>query len=310
MKKIVDSVFVVGGLARDCESNLAKNLEEIEKIRGKVKELYICILENDSSDNTPRIMDDFCNTHKNILTKHFKETQYDVNTKTGTSMSRICRLSKYRNMLLDLMEGISVNPDYCIMIDWDLDEFDSSQIIQAIETAPSNWGAIFANGRYKWQYKDDVKTGYRDKKKIYDSFAVLEDNKDIESILQNDNNGYHRFHVSSLYGHLLNNNEYVPCTSAFGGIGIYKYEAIIGCRYSTKPVGDWFICEHIFLNYMIKNRGYKNYMCASLETSVLMIQRRRLTYVFNKYLPSLHDFLLSIYLRIKRLSPLNTLIIV
>ena len=252
MKPIKDSIIVFGGLARDCACNLARNLNEIEKIRTKVKKLYICILENDSSDNTPEVMDNFCSCHDNVIVKHFKETHYDVSSTTGASMSRICRLTKYRNMLLENMQSYCGNSDFFVIIDWDLDEFDSTQVLKAIENAPSDWGAIFANGRYKWQFKENRQTGFRDKNKIYDSFAILEDGMSIESIQKDDNSIYNRFVIARKFGFLLNKYRYVKCTSAFGGIGIYKSKCLEGCSYSTMKKGDWYICEHLAFNYTIR----------------------------------------------------------
>ena len=184
---INESVIVVGGLARNCEYNLCRNLDEIEKLRPYVKELYICILENDSTDNTPQIMDRFCSSHKNVKVVHFKETQFDVSAVSGASMSRICRLTKYRNMLLDMMRSCTNDADFDVIIDYDLDELNSLQIIKAIENAPVEWGALFADGRYKWQYRDKIQTAFRDKRKLYDSFAILESNRRIESIISFDN---------------------------------------------------------------------------------------------------------------------------
>ena len=245
MKDIKNFTLVVGGLARDCEYNLNKNLKDVYRLRGEVKELFICILENDSSDKTALVMDEFAKSHTNVIVKHFKETEFAVDNKTGASMSRICRLAKYRNILLDLMDSCCPNPDYNVIIDWDLDEMNSLQILRAIENAPSNWGALFADGRYKWQLCRKLQTGFRDKRKIYDSFAVLEDDKSILSILPLDNTSYHKFIIAEKYGTLLNKNKYVSCNSAFGGIGIYKHEAIKGCKYTTTAIENWFVCEHI-----------------------------------------------------------------
>ena len=298
MVKLEDSIIVVGGLARDCEANLLKNLNEILKLKEKVKELFICILENDSSDKTPRIMDDFCRLNENVIVKHFSETEFDVNIKTGAAKSRICRLAKYRNMLLDLMERCSNVINYNVIIDWDLDELDSMQILNAIEEAPSDWGAIFADGRYKWQYKNYKQSGFRDKSKIYDTFALLENDMDIETISFKGKRKFRMFQMALMYGRLLNKEKYVKCTSAFGGIGIYKHDAISGCRYSTLSKGDWYVCEHIFFNNRVRLNGYQNYICSEMITSVLLSQNNILFYLLNRYLHFLFNYL--VFLRLKK----------
>ena len=296
---INESVIVVGGLARNCEYNLCRNLDEIEKLRPYVKELYICILENDSTDNTPQIMDRFCSSHKNVKVVHFKETQFDVSAVSGASMSRICRLTKYRNMLLDMMRSCTNDADFDVIIDYDLDELNSLQIIKAIENAPVEWGALFADGRYKWQYRDKIQTAFRDKRKIYDSFAILESNRRIESIISFDNCSLAKFKKAVAFGTLLNKERFIPCRSAFGGVGIYKHEVLVGCKYSTFKVGDFYVCEHIYLNNSIAEKGYMNYITSELKTCVLMQQDNIFSYYFNKYLPPIHDLMVSLYLRLK-----------
>jgi hypothetical protein len=57
---------------------------------------------------------------------------------------------------------------------------------------------------------------------------------------------------------------FIPVASAFGGFGIYRFEALDGLTYGSRNDQGETVCEHVVLNRRIAARGGKLYIDANL----------------------------------------------
>lgn len=52
--------------------------------------------------------------------------------------------------------------------------------------------------------------------------------------------------------------------SAFGGLGLYRYEAAIVAKYDSRTSFEEVTCEHVPFNKVAASRGGRLYICPSM----------------------------------------------
>lgn len=229
-------------LARNCAGSLPANIERIERLRSLTTQSEVVVVENDSIDATKEILSAWLNTTDGIT---LISNDYGLNAggEIPRGCSRIERMARYRNICMEHIERIE--PDIVVVIDIDVEDFDVNGIACAIAQAPSDWGALFANGnRYLWGNCAPF---------FYDLYAYLPLDGPISRtiITMRHDERYIRRHLRS--------EPYLQCRSAFGGLGVYKYEAIKGNRYSVMAnvaTDGEVLCEHISFNLAIRGQCY------------------------------------------------------
>ena len=268
---IIKKKLVVGILARDCNSALLQNIPKIEQLCSAFISYDIFILENDSKDGTKNTLSEW---RKNNSSVHIDLS--DTNTITipkgteqikypGASSYRIEKMAVLREKLLNWIRK-DCNPDICLFLDVDICDFSVSGVISSILNAPKNWGGLFANGTHTFEINGK-------KKRIpfqYDYFAYVPQNVSPEQQM-----GKHFFDVwfcpwtEWQLDRAIRKSKYLPCNSAFCGIGIYKWEIIKTFHYKTYPTSYFktvgcSLCEHIPFNLRIIDLGYQNYISKEL----------------------------------------------
>jgi len=210
----LDKNIVIAALARDCDKSLISNIPRIEKLRREFAWSCVVVIENDSKDKTKEILNIWSRQSAGVevISKDFGTIT--IPQKSGvipsptTSLCRIEKMVKYRNMYMDYIKTIEHTIDYLIIIDIDIEDFSVDGIVKSILNAKEDWGGIFAN-----------------------------------------------------------RNAYTSIISAFGGIGIYKYDVIKNLKYrvlQNYENGNEAVCEHIPFNIEIIKAGHKNYIARDL----------------------------------------------
>ena len=230
--------------ARGCENSLHGFLTEIERLRSFFLSSQVYILENGSKDSTKDILKKYQASSASVILNTIDDTEFDI-------LPRIEKMAKLRNAILDMVRNSYFLPDYYIVIDGDLD-FDAVSVIQAIQNAPDDWSALFANGRYF------LKVGnLRIPVLYYDLFAYLP----FENIAGKGDCLTKRemIELRKAIQKGLRTSNYLKCRSAFGGVGVYRYDCIGNSRYSveknTRSLEFEHLCEHIPFNREISKKG-------------------------------------------------------
>ncbi len=256
----INGTAIICILARNVEKQLITNIPKIDSLRDYFQKSLVIAVENDSTDRTKELLFNWQHSGKGIFIDSFVST-FNSAQKTekgklfsGASRSRIERMAFIRNRYLNFIKANNLHSDYVIVIDIDLDDFDEEKIASAIKNAPGNWSAIFANGRlYSTILKKIVFT------KFYDTYAYVPlETKSVQLTYR-----------EQFLNRDLKLKKYTPCKSAFGGIGIYKYNSIINSEYKTinneRCSLQEVICEHILFNVSALKSG-ANYICKDLRT--------------------------------------------
>ena len=291
MTKIPKSI-VIAALARDCEKTLPKIIYLIEQLRERFEWTHVVVVENDSKDKTKEILFDW-EKRKNdvkILSQNFGNLtiplEYKDNVSPLLSFHRIDKMVLYRNMYIKYIKEIPHNIDNIIVIDIDIESFLVEAVVDSILRCEAKCGGIFANGV---TVKRILGVFYF--KIFYDVFAVSE--YPISRTFS--------YTEASLYKTLksvtkkLKYNELYRVVSAFGGIAVYNYKAIIDLEYrivSNAANYKEAICEHIPFNTEIIKLGYENYIAKDME---VIYGVHSFGSILKYYLPKIFfDFLLKI----------------
>lgn len=250
------------GLIRDGEKRLPHVISKIEKIANYFKDWEVLIVENDSKDNTRRILLDWSNKSKKVSVLgcggiNLPECKLNMKPTNEHDISdyRITKMATLRNIYLDELRK---KDDIDLVIVWDFDLISEIEEKGLFYTAynlstNNNINAVCANGIIKHDALPFITVG-KIKKEIgvplyfyYDTYAYREIGDKI-NLLKN------KIFYDFMYSNpdKCNDNKLKNVRTCFGGFTIYKKESLLKSRYGTyKDSNNNPICEHEFLNEKI-----------------------------------------------------------
>jgi len=254
-----NSSVSICSIVRDCQKNLENNIPIVERLRSLFKNSEVIIFENDSKDNTLKVLENYqreaYNVH--ILTDKYEVPSIPTHSIGGVnpyfSVSRIEKMTFYRNKYLHFLNNLGITRDYVIVIDLDISNFRIDGIIHSFGTL-EDWDCISANG---------ISLSATFINQYHDSYALIEHGKlnDIQteqSIIDN------RIRFSELKPGM----PLVLVDSAYGGIAIYKWRTIKDIFYSCLLNNDNRVqckSEHVGLHKkMIENGHHKIFINPSM----------------------------------------------
>ena len=294
---MIDKNLLIAALARDCEDSLRVNIPLIEKLRAQFSWSEVVVVENDSIDGTKDLLNDW-----KIKSNHVTIISTDYGTKTIpdksdlianplTSFQRIDKMVSYRNLYLDYIKQVQHPIDLVIVIDIDVLKISLTGLMNAINSFDHKTGAIFSNGM------SVMKTPFGLSEIYYDAFAVWEYpmlnefSYSTESIHQTFKSINRNIKKSPFY----------KVISAFGGVGIYNYQAIKNLNYKTilNPFNQQeAICEHIPFNQEIVKQGFNNYIARDFK---VVYEKHNWTLILKLILSfNVFSFIYPIILKIKK----------
>lgn len=239
-----NSSIIICGLARDCEKNLAENIKWIKYLCSLFKDYKIVIVENDSTDNTRKVLLDWAkidnkvyilgcqiNAEKCNLGLNKTLSSFDV------SQNRIKKMVYLRNLYINFINSLKQQFKYTMVIDPDINGmFYIDGIINTMYHMKNNpeIDAIAANGINVIHntYYDSFAYIPKDKKELYYKSMADKLLNDMEVQFLNFKNKYKLHKVKS----------------AFAGVCIYRTASILNSRakYDYSSVG--YSCEHTYFN--------------------------------------------------------------
>jgi hypothetical protein len=235
-------------IVRDCESILKKNIPEIENLRKHFEKSEVIIFENDSKDGTKKVLKDWGSSTQNTFI--FCD---DFNIQTIPSKSivnkyfsqdRISKMSRFRNQYMNILNSQNTNRDYVIVIDLDIEGFELQDILDCFRIK-REWHCITAYG---------TSLGSNLRRQYHDTYALCEigmlHTPQTEKQIRENRRKFSRIRSDS---------PLIPVHSAFGGMAIYKWEAIAGLQYEVLPNDDEMVevrCEHFGLHKQMINRDF------------------------------------------------------
>jgi glycosyltransferase involved in cell wall biosynthesis len=225
---IQDKVLICG-ICRNVEKSVANDIASIEKLGSHFSDYRVIIYENNSSDKTAELMRAWAEANSKVLFLSENLTrQQALDASPMKVVERLVLIARARNKVLDvIMREEYEDYKYVILADLDFrDPWDIANIIDTIQNPEHEFDAVFANGSYDLLAfrSEEFPIGYELLGKPYWSLI----------------NGTR---ASTFFKKIFDKDSpWTQVYSAFGGVGIYKREAMKGCRYSATVTKDLERC--------------------------------------------------------------------
>jgi hypothetical protein len=242
--------LAVYSIVRDCEKNLRKNILVIDKIRSYFNSSVVIVFENDSVDKTKEVLTAWSDRDKNVYVETQQKQGITIPSRNVGGVNkyfsefRISKMVGFRNKYVDKLEELGFEPDFVIIVDLDVSRIYFDGVMKSFAIS-EYWDAVFANG---------TSLSPNMRRRFHDTYALVELGKEElpqteETIREN----------SCKWSFLREGQPLIPVYAAFGGLAIYRYEAIRGIRYRVEMNHDKRVqvrTEHFSLCKDIRAKGF------------------------------------------------------
>lgn len=251
MINLNEKSIVICSIVRDAEKGLRNNIPVIERLCTMFRDYQVVVFENNSKDATKQLLSDWKQrdpSHVHALLEDRTEPPQQKKIPTAAnpffSRRRIEKMAALRNQYMEYVDQQSWNMDYMMVVDLDVAQFNLDGILSSF-SSDINWDAVTAFG---------YSTSPKLRRRYHDSYALAEygeqDYPQTEKQIKL---------LADKYGGLKPTDDWVRAFSAFGGLAIYRYEAVKGLRYQALPNNDQHVevrCEHYSIYKGMCERGF------------------------------------------------------
>jgi len=250
MKKLEDSSIVICGIVRDAENGLKRNIPVIKDLCRHAKDYIVVLFENDSKDGTKAYLRQWQKEDGKVVAVMKDATapspiprKMEDGRNPFFCKERIGKMVYLRNQYMQYIQEHDITADYLIVVDLDVAQLYLDGIISSFSTSVE-WDSITAFG---------YSTSPKLKRRYHDGFALVEYGKEAEPKTES---GIKE--LCEKYGE-FSSPEPVRVYSAFGGLAIYRFEAVRGLKYQLLGNDDPRVeckCEHTSICAQMKDRGF------------------------------------------------------
>jgi glycosyltransferase involved in cell wall biosynthesis len=235
-ERMKDLKIVIGGLARNVASVLPATMDRIERTGKMFKDYRVVIVENDSSDNTPNILNSWSKSNNKVSA--ICTSRGDPVNPGTRCLKRATRMARYRNACREEIVNRYANDfTHVILVDTDLGVRGWSYDGIANTFGWSGWDSVGSNGiKFLKSYR-----GEKNRPVHFDvwAFRWAESWKPVMAYQINPRCW-------------ARGESIVKLNSCFGGMGIYKMAAMQQSRY------DGSDCEHVPFHRGMEKAGFGN----------------------------------------------------
>lgn len=239
---------IFAGTIRSVEQYIEKTINNIDLCGRQFNNYILIIYENDSNDNT-----------RKILLDNKKDNYIYIFEDNITEPLRTMRISNGRNKILDKVREINKDNYYNYLIMMDMDDVNiSGKFIESIKTCFEYTGWDILTGNQSDSY--------------YDLWALRKKEDMEEDCWKIYNMNIHIPNAMNIFVFNKRKNykpgDLLEVDSAFSGIAIYKLSSIPNdCYYQGKYNLGEEHCEHVEFHRCIKKSGKNIYINTSFLTN-------------------------------------------
>ena len=252
MKPLKEAIVIICSIVRNAERGLKANIPVIDSFCQYCMDFKIVIYENDSIDKTKFLLTKWADKDRSRIhillndtdASHTIPTKREVNCNPFYSYKRISKMTDLRNKYMDYVNNQRWDADYMIVVDLDVAQLNLKGMLSSF-SSKIEWDAVTAFG---------YSTSPRLCRRYHDTYALTEvgneEKPQTEKIIKE---------LSYKYRKLKSSDQWVKVFSAFGGLAIYRFEAVKGLRYETIRNDDRHVevrCEHYSLYQQMAAHGY------------------------------------------------------
>ena len=250
-----DKTIIICSIVRDAEYGLRNNIPIIQALCEKFKDYHIVVYENDSRDHTKTLLQewhDLCPEKIHVLINDTDPTKTipTENMVDGAnpffSRNRIEKMASLRNKYMEYVEVQNWKADFLMVVDLDVSQLYLEPILTSF--AREDWDAVTAFG---------YSTSPKFKRRYHDSYALMEYGEE-----QNAKSESNITMLAEKYGKLKPDDSWIRVDSAFGGVAIYRFDAVKNMRYQVLDNEDPRVevkCEHYSIYKQMKERGFDRF---------------------------------------------------
>lgn len=253
-KAIKDSKILLAGPIRNVAHTIQNEVETLVRSLGNFKEIYCFVVESDSSDNTPKKLEELQGVIKNF-------SYISVGNLSDKYPRRTDRIALCRNLIID---EVSSNPkfadiDYIAMADLDgMNALVTPEKIAQCWELDEPWDVITANQLGEYYDIWGLSHPYWNPMDCWEQKRQLENilgGKMAESIA-----------VGCKQSPIDPRADLIEVDSAFGGLGIYTREAFLAGRYAgtDDQAGGIDVADHIPFHRDLRSKGYRIFINPAL----------------------------------------------
>lgn len=253
MINISESTIIVCGIVRNAEKGLKKNIPGLVRFCSLFKDYRVFVYENDSTDSSKTLLTELAASAPNnvFISLNTTDKANVIPSKKDVgqvnpyfSAARINKMARLRNHYMEYIDNQGWNADYLMVVDLDVSAIVWSNVLSCF-SSNINWDAVTAFG---YSLAPSLRERY------HDTYALTEYQDDLSP--QSEEKIYS---LGLIYGKLKETKNWIRVFSAFGGLAIYRFDAVKGCRYSALPNDDPKVevhCEHYSIYRQMAERGY------------------------------------------------------
>jgi hypothetical protein len=224
-----DKRVVICGLARDVAETLPETIARIECLGRMFADYRVVIYENDSTDATREMLDDWEKTDPRVVI--LSECRGDPANPPVRCLQRARRMAFYRNQYREFVAASYADFDHVIVVDMDLHVGWSYEGVANTFGHP-DWDFVGSYGIIRRSYLRQTLLVH------YDAWAFRKEGSYLRLSTKEVN------HMSWQRGDPM-----LEVASCFGGLGIYRIEAMLACEY------DGSDCEHVAFHRSMRDTG-------------------------------------------------------
>ena len=259
--------ILVAGTARNCEKTLRQDVAALNNALEVCQEVFWLIIESDSSDATTSKLE--------LMAREIGNFRFFSLGRLAESLPlRTQRLAHCRNIYLDELWSNPIYADvsYLVVADFDgMNHLITAEGFQSCWTR-SDWAACTANQRGPY----------------YDIWALRHCEWNPGDWLKQ-----YRFLLkygeaprgagwTALYSKMVTISEeddWLEVESAFGGLAIYRRDALAGAFYVGIDEMGNEVCEHVALNRDIRRKGFRIFINPRLINASMTDHARRRSFL-------------------------------
>ncbi len=230
-RRMLDTTAVISGLARDVAGILPLTIARIEQMGAMFADYRVVIYENDSRDETARLLIDWA--ERNHRVDVTIERRGDPTNPMTRCLKRAERMAYYRNQCLETIRARYVDFEHVLVVDTDLSigwSFDGL----ANTFGHDDWDFVGSNGVIFKRVGLKINVLMQ-----YDAWAFRNDEAFTPFTTRQVND------MSFTRGEPL-----VPVTCSFGGLGVYRMPAYLAGQYAGHDV------DHVTHQQVARPQGF------------------------------------------------------
>ena len=237
---------IFGGLARDCAHALPRILRSLEALGAEVDDWAYVFLENNSVDRTAKVLETFDRKHARGIFRSYGDLDKQITKRTE-------RLAMLRNACIEQIFASERLAGFNYLIILDLDGaneiIDRKRLLELMDLEKPDWTAIFANQSVHyydiWALRHPIWCPDDCWQRVAQRPATMSEKEAIERFIEE-----RRIRIDP-------NGGFLRVQSAFGGLGLYRLQALRDCRYVGVDKQGNEICEHVSFNKALIAQGGK-----------------------------------------------------